>query len=94
MTHPRIYDPPSPPEIALAQVDAWLEAPGLVLLPETPGYWPELRATLKASRMADAAVHDARIAALCRLHGVRELWTVDRDFSRFAGPRTVNPLVG
>ena len=94
VTHPRIYAPPSPLEIALAQVGAWLEAPGLVLLAETPGYWPELRATLKASRVAGAAVHDARIAALCRLHGVRELWTADRDFSRFSGPRTINPLVG
>ncbi len=94
VTHPRIYNPPSPPEIAQAQVEAWLEAPGLVLLAETPGYWPELRATLKASRVAGPAVHDARVAALCRLHGVRELWTADRDFSRFQGPRTINPLVG
>jgi len=74
-------------------VEAWLEAPGLVLLAETPGYWPELRATLKASRVTGSAVHDARIAALCRLHGVRELWTADRDFSRFSGPRAINPLV-
>jgi len=94
VTHPRIYNPPSPLEIAQAQVEAWLEAPGLVLLAETPGYWPELRATLKASRVAGPAVHDARIAALCRLHGVQELWTADRDFSRFQGFRIVNPLVG
>jgi len=32
--------------------------------------------------------------ALCRLHGVRELWTVDRDFSRFPGLKVKNPLVG
>ncbi|MGA3325397.1 MAG: TA system VapC family ribonuclease toxin [Terriglobia bacterium] len=94
VTHPRIYHPPSPLEIAQAQVEAWLEAPGLVLLTETPGYWPELRAILKASRVAGSAVHDARIAALCRLHGVRELWTADRDFSRFPGSRAINPLVG
>jgi predicted nucleic acid-binding protein len=25
---------------------------------------------------------------------VRELWTADRDFSRFPGPRIINPLVG
>lgn len=37
-------------------------------------------------------VHEARIAALCRQHGVRELWSADRDFKRFAGLRTVNPL--
>jgi toxin-antitoxin system PIN domain toxin len=94
VTHPRIYNPPIPLEIAQAQVDAWLEAPGLVLLAEAPGYWPELRAILKAGRVAGPAVHDARIAALCRLHGVRELWTADRDFSRFPGPRAINPLVG
>ncbi len=52
VTHPRIYNPPSPLEIAQAQVEAWLEAPGLVLLAETPGYWPELRTTLKVSRVA------------------------------------------
>jgi len=38
-------------------------------------------------------VHDARVAALCQLHGVRELWTADRDFSRFAGLVVRNPLV-
>jgi predicted nucleic acid-binding protein len=34
-----------------------------------------------------------RIAALCLTHGVRALWTADRDFSRFPRLRTVNPLV-
>jgi predicted nucleic acid-binding protein len=31
---------------------------------------------------------------LCRQHGVRELWSADRDFSRFAGLKVVNPLLG
>src|SRR5436190_2106243 len=31
-THPRIFDPPTPLELALDQVDAWLESPFLVLL--------------------------------------------------------------
>jgi hypothetical protein len=35
----------------------------------------------------------ARIAAPCRDHGVRELWTADRDFSRFFGITVVNPLL-
>jgi predicted nucleic acid-binding protein len=38
-------------------------------------------------------VHDARIAALCLQHGVRELWSADRDFNRFPALRTRNPLV-
>jgi len=64
-----------------------------VLLAEVEGYWSELRAALEAGRILGAQVHDARIAALCRLHGVRELWTADRDFGRFSGLRVRNPLV-
>ncbi len=37
--------------------------------------------------------HDARIAAICLYHGVRELWSADRDFSRFAAIRVRNPLL-
>lgn len=33
-----------------------------------------------------------RVAALCLAHGVRELWTADRDFSRFPALATANPL--
>jgi toxin-antitoxin system PIN domain toxin len=93
VTHPRVYSPPSPLDRALAQVDAWLEAPGVVLLAETEGYWPGLRATLAAARVAGPQVHDARVAALCELHGVQELWTADRDFGRFPGLKVRNPLV-
>ncbi len=93
VTHPQIYNPLSPLETATAQVEAWLEAPGLVLLAETGSYWPELCATLAAGRVEGPQVHDARIAALCRLHGVQELWTSDRDFSRFPGLKATNPLV-
>jgi uncharacterized protein len=94
VTHPRIYLPPTPADTAIDQVDAWLESPSLTLLAESEGYWPDLRATLREGRIAGPQVHDARVAALCRLHGVRELWTVDRDFGRFPGLAARNPLVG
>jgi hypothetical protein len=70
-----------------------LEAPGLVLLAETGSYWPELRAALTAGRVAGPQVRDARVAALRSLHGVQELWTADRDFSRFPRLKVRNPLV-
>jgi toxin-antitoxin system PIN domain toxin len=91
VTHPRIYDPPTPVERALTQVEAWLDAPTLVLLAESSDHWPQLR-TLVAAGATGAKVHDARIAALCAGSGVTELWTADRDFSRFP-VRTVNPLL-
>ncbi len=94
VTHPRIYAPPTPLPLALDQVDAWLQSPTLALLTESPEHWPTLRAVLTAGRIAGPQIHDARIAALCRQHGVRELWSADRDFSRIAGVALVNPLVG
>jgi toxin-antitoxin system PIN domain toxin len=94
VTHPRIYAPPSTLEQAIAQAEAWLESPTLVLLTETHHHWLTLRELLVAAHIAGPRVHDARIVALCRQHSVRELWSADRDFSRFAGITVVNPLVG
>ena len=48
---------------------------------------------LADGKISGPAVHDARIAALCLTHGVRALWTADRDFTRFPRLRTVNPLI-
>jgi hypothetical protein len=92
VTHPRIFDPPSPVQAALDQVDAWLESPSLVLLAEGADHWSRLRELLESGRVAGPPVHDARIAALCLAHGVRELWTADRDFGRFPTLVAVNPL--
>ena len=76
------------------EVDAWLESPALVLLAETDGYWTRLRRLLQAGKVIGPKVHDARIAALCAQHGVRELWSADRDFNSFPGFLVTNPLVG
>ncbi|MEK7269535.1 MAG: TA system VapC family ribonuclease toxin [Planctomycetota bacterium] len=92
-THPRIFKPPTPLERALEQVERWFESPTLVLLAEAPGYWEILRKCLVAGRIEGPRVHDTRIAALCRLHGVSELWSADRDFSRFPDLAVRNPLV-
>lgn len=93
VTHPRIYKPPTPSAQAVEQVDAWLESPGLVLLGEAEGYWSHLRTLVLNSRISGPRMHDARVAALCIQHGVREIWTADRDFSRFGGIRVRNPLL-
>jgi len=93
VTHPKIFLPATPREVALDQIDAWQESPSLVLLTESAGYWSVLRSLVTKSKVVGPQVHDARIAALCIHHGARELWTADRDFSRYASLRTTNPLV-
>ena len=92
-THPRIYNPPTPLETAIDQVEAWLESPTLVMLSESADYWPLLRSILQGGRISGPQVHDARIATICQQHGVSELWTADRDFGRFPGVTVRNPLV-
>lgn len=92
VTHPKIYQPPTPPKDALIQVSRWLESPTLVLLHEGDGFWETLGPLLERSATKGGAVHDGRIAALCLRHGVSTLLSADRDFSRFPELRTENPL--
>lgn len=93
VTHPKIFVPPTPLSTAIDQVEAWLESPSLQLLVESDRHWVQLRGLLLGGKIAGPKVHDARIAALCVEHGVKELWSADRDFGRFSNLTVVNPLV-
>ena len=93
VTHPRIYAPPSTVNQAAAQVDAWLGSASIVLLGESSEHWAELKGLLDKGQVRGPLVHDARIAALCLTHGVTELLTADRNFSRFPTLSTRNPLL-
>lgn len=93
VTHPRIYAPPTPLQTAVEQVEAWMDSPSLVLLGEADGYWQQLRTQVLKGRILGPMVHDARVVSICLQHGIREIWTADRDFGRFEGIRTHNPLL-
>jgi uncharacterized protein len=93
VSNQRVFKTPTPMATVFKVIETWLGSPTLVLLHEQNDYWVQLRRLLNTPGVAGPMVHDARIAALCMHHGVRELWTADRDFKRFAGLRTRNPLV-
>lgn len=93
VTHPRVFSPPTPLADAREAVSSWLLAPTLRVLGETQDYWEHLSSLLESSQVVGPRIHDARIAALCLVHGVDELWTADRDFSRFPSVATRNPLL-
>ena len=92
-THPRIYAPPTPMATALEAIKSWKESPTLRFLGEGPRYLDHLENIAVTSKSEGAMIHDARIAALCIVHGVRQLWSADRDFSRFPHIKVLNPLV-
>ncbi|SHH20544.1 hypothetical protein SAMN05443575_3425 [Jatrophihabitans endophyticus] len=87
-THPAVFRPPSTIDEALTQVESWCASPTVRLLTEPANYrtvWSDL---LRTGRIVGPRVHDARIAAICIAHGVREMLTHDRDFTRFPQLRT------
>jgi predicted nucleic acid-binding protein len=86
--------PPTPPDVALGMVERWLASPAAVTLAEGPRHWADLRALIDRADVRSTLFYDARIAAICLAHGVRELWSADRDYGRFPALKVRNPLVG
>jgi len=85
VTHPRVFDPPSDLITVLEDLDALLRVPTLSLLGEGSRHPGHMRLAVESGRATGNLAHDAHIAALCIEHGVREIWTADRDFTRFPG---------
>jgi uncharacterized protein len=91
--HPRVFDPPTPLEDAIEDLDFLFQSPSLVLLREGPVHPFHLSRTVRAGHASGNLVHDAYIAALAIEHGVHEFWTIDRDFTRFPDLHIRNPFV-
>jgi len=92
VTHPRIFHPPAPLHIVLADLKAIMDSPSLVLLSETPRHKEVMEAVIRESGAGGNLIHDAHIAALCLEHGVSQLLTGDRDFLRFPGLKISDPF--
>lgn len=55
------------------------------LLPETPDIFPAWKALVSALGVVGKQVHDARLVAVCHVHGVAQLLTFNTPhFTRFA----------
>ncbi len=93
VTHPRIYKTPTPLDIALETLNALNALSNMDFIGEAEGYLERLDDIARPARVVGGAIHDARIAAICKFHGVKELWSADRDFSRFPQLETHNPLL-
>jgi uncharacterized protein len=92
VTHTR-FKVPSKPTEALGMIAALLASPTIQLIGESPSHFALLSKLITDARLSGAMVHDARIAAICISHGISELWSADRDFSRFPQLKVRNPLI-
>jgi toxin-antitoxin system PIN domain toxin len=88
VTNRRVYRVPTPAEQALQQIAGWLTSPSVRVLSEAPTHLALLSELTRSAQVTGGQVHDAKIAAICLSHGVRELLTIDRDFSRYPSLHT------
>ena len=84
VTHPGILTTPLSPVTAMRNVESLLDRPHVRAPGESDGFWTVFRQTA-GERPRGNDVPDAHIASLMRQHGVRIIWTRDRDFRRFEG---------
>jgi predicted nucleic acid-binding protein len=62
------------------------------MLPDIPAVHAEWRRLLVAHNISGVQVHDARIAAAMRVHGVKRILTLNtRDFARFPSIEAIHP---
>ena len=92
VTRRGLWGRPSTPVAAMDQIAAWRESPSFRILHDTEACLDILHDAAVSQSVTGALIHDARIAVCCQVNGIAELWTVDRDFSRFPGFRCRNPL--
>lgn len=93
VTHPKLFDPPTDLDLALRDVEHLLASPALTMVGEGPAHVRAMGDVLRSGRTVGNLVHDAHIAALLIEHGVREILTVDRDFTRFPALRARHPFL-
>jgi toxin-antitoxin system PIN domain toxin len=93
VTHPRIYKTATPARTAFAQLRALQTLANLAFIAEADDYFQHLEPLALGAKVHGGAIHDARIAAVCLSNGVSELWSADRDFSRFPALAVRNPLI-
>jgi uncharacterized protein len=93
VANPRVFNPASTLTRVKRQLDEWFACPSLQMLTMTHEHWYALHDVFARSGATSGAAHDARIAAMCIENGVSELWTADRDFAKFKGLKSSNPLV-
>lgn len=90
LTHPRVFNPPTPPDIARAYVMALRSTPNAVVVAPGPRHWDLFVGLLEQSGAIGNLVPDAWHAALAIEHGC-EWISDDTDFSRFPGLRWRRP---
>lgn len=90
-TDPRVLRTPFSMEEATNVVGSWLDLPSVAVLEAGDRHWQIWSDLLRKGQIRSRMATDAHLAALAIEHGAT-LCTTDRDFARFPGLKTLDPL--
>lgn len=93
-THPSIFASPLGMEDALANILALLSLPHVRAVSELDDFPDAWKEVTKGVSVRGNLVPDAHLATILFQHGVRTLYSSDRDFRRFAYLDVRDPLSG
>lgn len=90
VTHPRVFNPPSPLENALTFINEIRERPNATLISPGTRHWNIFASLCRKADVKGNLIPDAYLAALAIESGCTWVST-DRDFSRFPGLEWKHP---
>jgi toxin-antitoxin system PIN domain toxin len=91
-THPAIFAKPLAHAEAVRNVEALMSLPHCRVVGEESGYWDAYRRVTADVPTRGNLVPDAHLAALLKQHGVKTLYTHDKDFRKFSFLQVRDPL--
>jgi toxin-antitoxin system PIN domain toxin len=91
-THPSIFTRPLDTATAAANIETLLDRPHVSAVAEGERYWRCFRQVTADVPVRGNGVPDAQLVALMVEHGVRVIWSRDRDFRKFGGITVRDPF--
>ena len=82
-THPSIFSAPLSPDEALGNISALIALPHVRAVSEMDGFVEAYKHVAGETKVRGNLVPDAHVAAILFQHGVRTLYSNDRDFRKF-----------
>lgn len=91
-THPSIFANPLSPDEAKANIKTLLQPNHVRILSEREGFWKAYQEVTAEVPTRGNLVPDAHLAAILKQHGIKRLFTHDRDFLKFTFLEVRDPL--
>ncbi len=91
-THPRIFSSPLPPDEALGNVSTFIGLPHARAVSELEGFVDAYKHVTGDMPVRGNLVPDAHVATILFQHGVRTLYSNDRDFRKFPSLELRDPF--